>query len=80
MKKKFEVSNNTKSYAKKCKPNGEIELIPVYFNSTAKTVINHKFCLENVFQEIFYRIANWINEGSDWVVELTESQYINIST
>ena len=32
--------------------NGEIEFSPVYFNSTIKTVINHKFSLENTFQEI----------------------------
>ena len=55
---------------KKYKPNGEIEFRPVYFNSTTKTVINHKFSLENAFQEILYRIDNWINEGSGWVVEL----------
>ena len=60
--------------------NTEIEFAPVYFNSTTKTVINHKFSLENAFQEILYRIDNWINEGSGWIVELIESQYINIST
>ena len=65
---------------KKYKPNGEIEFRPVYFNSTTKTVINHKFSLENAFQEILYRIDNWINEGSGWIVELIESQYINVST
>ena len=65
---------------KKYKPNGEIEFRPVYFNSTTKTVINHKFSLKNAFQEILYRIDNQINEGSGWIVELTESQYINIST
>ena len=27
-----------------------------------------------------YRIDNWINEGSRWIVELIDSQYINIST
>ena len=27
---------------KKYKPNGEIEFIPVYFNSTTKTAINNK--------------------------------------
>ena len=43
-------------------------------------MINHKFSLENAFQEILYRIANWINEGSGWIVKLIESQYINIST
>ena len=38
-----------------------------------------KFSLENSFQEILYRIDNWINEGSGWIVESIESQYINIS-
>ena len=65
---------------KKYKSYGEIDIAPVYFNSTAKTVLNHKFCLENAFQEMLYRIDNWINEGSGWFVELIESQYINIST
>ena len=65
---------------KKYKPNGEIEFRPVYFNTTTKTVINHKFSLENAFQEILYRIDTWINEGSDWIVELIEPDYINIST
>ena len=65
---------------KKYKPNGEIQFRPLYFNSTAKTVINHRFRLENSFQEILYLIDNWINEGSGWIVESIESQYINIST
>ena len=46
---------------KKYKQKGEIEFTPVYFNSTTKTVINHKFSLENAFQEILYRIDNWIS-------------------
>ena len=37
---------------KKYKPKGEIEFRPVYFNSTTKTLINHKFSPENTFQEI----------------------------
>ena len=41
-----------------------------------KTVINHRFRLENAFQEILYLIDVWINEG----FESIESQYINIST
>ena len=32
---------------KKYKPNGEIEFVPVYFNWFTKTVINHRFKLEN---------------------------------
>ena len=64
---------------KKYKLTGEIEYRPVCFNSTTKAVINHIFNLENHFQEILYRIDNWINEGSGWIVELIESQYIEIS-
>ena len=71
------MPNNTKSMLKKYKPIGEIEFRPVYFNTTTKAVINHKFSLENAFQEIF---SNWINEGSGWITELIVSQYINIST
>ena len=58
----------------------EIEFAPVYFNSTTKTVINHRFSLENAFWVILHRIDNWINEGSGWIVELNESQYINTSS
>ena len=43
-------------------------------------MITHKFGLENAFQEILYRIHNWINDGSGWVAELIESRYINISS
>ena len=43
-------------------------------------MINHKFGLDKSFQEIFYRINNWIKEGSGWIAKLIDSQYINIST
>ena len=43
-------------------------------------MINHKFSLGSAFQEIFYRLGNWINEGSGWIVELIEFQNINFST
>ena len=42
---------------KKYKLNGKIEFRPAYFNSTTKTVINHKFSLENSFRENF--VENW---------------------
>ena len=58
----------------------EIEFSLIYFNSTTKTVINHKFDLGKSAQEILHRIDNWINEGSGWIVESIESQYINAST
>ena len=44
--------------------NGEIEFAPVYFNSVTTTVVNHRFRLENSFQEILYLIDNWINKWS----------------
>ena len=43
-------------------------------------MISYKYSFQIAFQEILYRIDNWINEGSGWIVELIESQYINIST
>ena len=58
----------------------EIEFVPVYFNSTTKTVINNKFSLENTFQEILFRIDNRVNEGCGWIFALIESQCIKIST
>ena len=76
----FKYQNTLKVSLKKYKLNGEIEFTPVCFNSATKTVIRHKFSLENAFKEILYLIDNWINEGSGWIVESIESQYINIST
>ena len=76
----FKYQIAVKVLLKKYKLNGEIEFAPVYFNSVTKTVINHRFRLENSFQEILYMIDVWINEGSGWIVESIESQCINIST
>ena len=42
--------------------------------------MHHKCRLENSFQETLFMIDVWINNGSCWNVESTESQYINIST
>ena len=75
----FKYQITLKVMLKKFRPNREIEFRPVYFNSTTKPV-NSKFSLENAFQDILYRIDNWINEGSCWIAELIESQYIHIST
>ena len=41
---------------------------------------NHKFDLDKSFQAILYRTDNWINEGSGWIIESMDFQYINIST
>ena len=74
----FKYQITVKVLLKKYKLNGEIEFAPVYFNSVTKTVINHRFRLENSFQEILYMIDVWINNGSGWIIELIEFQYISI--
>ena len=61
------------------KGNGDTEYSSVYFNSVTKTVINLEFSLDKSFQEILYRIDNWINEGSGWVVKSINGEYVNIS-
>ena len=76
----FRYQITLKVMLKKYKSNEEIEFTPFCFNSTTKTVTNHKFTLENAFQEILFRIDGWINKGSAWIAELIESQYTNIST
>ena len=38
-----------------------------------------KFGLDKLFQEILYRIDNWINEGSGWIIEEIHNQYLNVS-
>ena len=61
------------------KGNGEIEHSSVYFNSVTKTVINSEFSLDKCFQEILNRIDNWIKEGSVWIIESMNGEYVNIS-
>ena len=76
----FKYQVTVKVLLKKYKHNGEIEMKAVHFNSKTKTIINHRFKLENSFHKILYMIDVWINNGSGWNVESIESQYINIST
>ena len=63
----------------KYKGNGDKEFAPVYFNSATKTVINSEYAHDKSFQEILFRIDKWINEGSGWIVESIEAEYVNIS-
>ena len=60
--KSFKYQITVKVLLSKHKENGDIEFAPVYFNSATKTVINSdKYMLDKSFQEILYRIDNWIN-------------------
>ena len=63
----------------KVRSDGNIEYSSVYFNSSTKTVINNECSLDQLFQEILYRIENWINEGSGWIIEEIYNQYLNVS-
>ena len=76
----FKYQITVKVLFKKYKPNGEIEFTLVYFNSSAKTIINHRYKLDQSFQGILCRIDAWNNRGSGCTIESIESQYINIST
>ena len=60
------------------KINGETEYSSVYFNPITKTVINVDFSLDKSFEEILCRIDNWINEGSGWVINSINGEYVNI--
>ena len=64
----------------KVKNNSETEFSPVYFNYLTKTVINNKSGLNRAFQEIYYRLDNWISHVSGWIVEEIYSQYLNVSS
>ena len=41
-------------------------------------MINNKYTLDQLFQEILYRIDSWINEGSGWIIEEIHNQYLNV--
>ena len=78
--KAFKYQIRVKVLLSKHKENGYIEFTLVYFNFTTKTVINYdKYMLDTSFQEILYRTDNWINEGSGWVIESVNKEYVNIS-
>ena len=77
--KSFKYQITVKVLLSKEKGNGNIAYSSVYFNSITKTVINSEFSLDKSFQEILYRIDNWINEGSGWIIELINGEYMNIS-
>ena len=74
----FKYQITVKALLRKDKQNGEIEFAPVYFNSTSKTVINFKYVLDKSFQDVLCRNDNWINEGSGWIIESVDAEYVNI--
>ena len=78
----FEYQFTINIKLRKQKINGDVEYANVYFNSIAKIVINYGFerLIDKSFEEILDRINNWINKASGWVVDLINSEYLNVST
>ena len=64
----------------KVKSRNLIEYSTVHLNSLTKTVIGKKYFLDQCFNEIIFRLENWISHGSGWNVEEITSQYLNISS
>ena len=65
----------------KVKSKDLIEYSTVYLNSLTKTVIGgNAYFLDQCFNEIIFRLENWISHGSGWNVEEIISQYLNISS
>ena len=66
---------------KKGKLDGTVEYAAVYLNSFVKAVINYDLddSADKSFSEILFRLDNWINEGSGWVIERVNDQYLNIT-
>ena len=64
----------------KVKSRDLIEYSTVYFNSLTKIVICKKYFLDKCFNEIIFRLENWISHGSGWNVDNILNQYLNISS
>ena len=60
----------------KVKSSDFIEYSTVYL----KTVIGEKYYLDQCFNEIMFRLENWISHGSGWNVDNILNQFLNISS
>jgi len=52
-----------------------------YFNSTPQTIIDHMGIagsLQSSKQQILNKIAQWISEGSGWLIQSVDSHYLNV--
>ena len=58
---------------RKQKSSNEIEYRSIYFNSLTETVIGNNYFLEDCFNEIIFKVENWISHGKGWNVEETIS-------
>ena len=65
---------------RKVKSRDLIEYSTIYLNSLTKTIIGKKYYLDQCFNEIIFRVENWISQGSGWNVDNILSQYLNLSS
>ena len=63
----------------KYKEKRDITFALVYSKSTTKTGITFKYDIHKSSPDIYYRIDNWINERSGWVIQSINGEYVNIS-
>ena len=75
----FRYQITVKVLLKKIRGNGDIEFAPVYFDSAAKIVIYSKYMFDQSSHEILYRIDNWVNEGSGWIIESMDGEFFEVS-
>ena len=64
----------------KVKSSDFTEYSTIYLNSLTKTVIGEKYHVNDCFNEIIFRLENWISHGSGWIVDSILNQYLNISS
>ena len=75
----FKYQITVKVLLSKEKEDKETEDRPVYFNSASKAAINSEFNLDKPFQEVLYKIGNWVNEESGWIIESIIGEYVHVS-
>ena len=64
----------------KVKSSGFIEYSTIYLNSLTKTLIGDEYHLNKCFNEIIFRLENWISHGSGRIFDSILNQYLNISS
>ena len=60
---KYQITLNV--LLRKLKSSDLTEYSPVYFNSLTKTVIGNRYFLDKCFNEIIYKLEQWISHGSE---------------
>ena len=61
--------------------NDQVVIKTAYFNSQAQTIINQTEIPEALKlskQQILNKVAQWISEGSGWMIRLVDNRYLNV--